>query len=128
LHDENRPALQQAADLRRGAKAEGTVRTFKELADAALGQEPTHMVVKELAQAMDRLEYNLAVQLIDNKSKSVIDLLSRGVLKALVQGQLESLRAEKHPRYDDEDNEQPSMEAARIAARLLERYEMKPRT
>lgn len=39
------------------------MRTFKEIADSALGQEPTHMVVQELAQAMDRLEYNLAFQL-----------------------------------------------------------------
>lgn len=69
------------------------MRTFKELADAALGQEPTHMVVKELAQAMDRLEYNLAFQLAHMNLRGVPPI-SEEMREILVGGWVNNLRAD----------------------------------
>lgn len=69
------------------------MRTFKELADAALGQEPTHMVVKELAQAMERLEYNLALQ-ISHLGMTRGDPYSRELAEAITKIWLDWLRTD----------------------------------
>jgi hypothetical protein len=67
------------------------MRTFEELAQAALSQEPTHMVVKELAEAMHRLEYNLAVQMAFARVPRPIEA---DVQKILIQTWLGNLRAD----------------------------------
>jgi hypothetical protein len=68
------------------------MRTFEELAQAALSQEPTHMVAKELAEAMHRLEYNLAKQLVSLDTQ--VPPVSKAMRDIRTNQWLEALRAD----------------------------------
>lgn len=75
------------------------MRTFQEIAEYARTVEPSQRLgginycdmIAELAEAMHRLEYNLAVQMAHLNLRVPIDQLMR---EAIVDGWLNNLRAE----------------------------------